>query len=143
MPTSLFLPNLNLVVIAGRLTQDPDMRTTPSGTPVCNIQLAVNRRYKNRQGEWVEEPTFIGAVMWGEMAERCKDRLKKGSPVLIHGSLRSSSWEREGQKRSRIEILVNRIQLLEKDDKTSATEELEVVDELAEVKDEPSEEVPF
>ncbi len=138
--TSIKLPDLNIVVVAGRLTHDPDVRSTSAGTQVCNLQVAISRRYKNKQGEWVDDPTFIGVVVWGDMAERCKDRLKKGSPVLINGSLRSRSWEKEGQKRNTIEISVNRIQFLEK---LSLTEGKEVVEEVAEEKGAESDEIPF
>lgn len=142
--TSLRLPDLNLVVVAGRLTRDPDVRSAPSGTAVCNFTLAVSRRYKNRQGEWVDEPTFINAVAWGEMAERCRDRLKKGSPVLLNGSLRSREWEtKEGQKRKEIEIFVNRIQFLEKSAKADAEDQdaIELPDSEKETLS--ADEVPF
>jgi single-strand DNA-binding protein len=82
---------------------------------VGNLSLAVNRRVKSKQGEWTDDTTFIDAVIWGEYAERWKPRLKKGAPVIVQGSLRSNKWEtKDGQKRTTIEIVVNKIQTLER-----------------------------
>ena len=111
----LKLPEVNVVIVAGRLTADPDFRTTSGGTAVGNLSLAVNRRVKSKQGEWTDDATFIDAVIWGEYAERWKPRLKKGAPVIVQGSLRSNKWEtKDGQKRTTIEIVVNKIQTLER-----------------------------
>ncbi len=108
-------PELNLVVISGRLTRDPDLRYTPSGRAVAKMRLASTRRYKSSTGDWVDETLFIDLVAWGDLAERCKERLQKGSPVIVQGRLRSREWTtQDGQKRVVFEIVANRIQFLEK-----------------------------
>ncbi len=108
-------PELNLVVISGRLTRDPDLRYTPSGRAVAKMRLASSRRYKSSTGDWTDETLFIDLVAWGDLAERCKEKLQKGSPVIVQGRLRSREWTTEnGQKRIAFEIVANRIQFLEK-----------------------------
>jgi len=111
----LKLPSLNHVLIAGRLTRDPDLRYTPSGTAVCNFRLASGRRFKDQSGEWRDDPTFVNVVTWKKTAENCGEYLKKGSAVLVEGRLQSRSWETEdGQKRSVLEIVAQRVQFLDR-----------------------------
>jgi len=110
----LKVPEVNVVILSGRLTSDPDYRTTPGGTTVGNMSIAVNRRVKNKQGSWEDAVSFIDAVIWGEYAEKWQGRLKKGTPVIIQGSLRSRRWEtKDGQKRTAVEVFIDRIQSLE------------------------------
>ena len=114
MATNLRLHSLNDVKVVGRLTKDPEMRFTTGGTAVCHFRVAVSRKYKDKSGEWREEAAFIPCTVWRESAERCGQRLKKGSPVFIEGRLKSREWQtKEGQKRSDLEIDVMRIQFLE------------------------------
>ncbi len=109
------LPSLNLVILSGRLTQEPELRYTPSGRAVTRLRLAVPRRFKGQDGEWREDTLFIDVTAWGPLAERSAERLGRGSPVLVEGRLRSRSWESEtGQKRTTIEVIAQRIQFLEK-----------------------------
>ena len=113
----LRLPTLNRVFLAGRLTRDPELRYIPSGTAVCTLPLAVSRRFpdKEKSGEWREEVAYINVVTWREMAERCGERLRKGSPVLVEGTLQSRNWEtQDGQKRSTIEVRALRVDILAK-----------------------------
>ncbi len=115
MTTTLRLPQLNDVRLVGRLTRDPDVRYTPKGQAVARLDLAVNRRFKDGTGEWREEATFVPITVWREAAERCKERLKKGSPIYVEGRLKSTSWEtKEGQKRSGLEVEAYRMQFLAK-----------------------------
>jgi single-strand DNA-binding protein len=109
------LHSLNDVKLVGRLTRDPDLRFTTQGTPVCHFRLAVGRRYKDRtSGEWREEVAFVPCNVWREAAERCGQRLKKGSPVFVEGRLKSREWQnKEGQRRMDLEVEVSRIQFLE------------------------------
>ena len=87
---NLRLHQLNDVKLVGRLTRDPELRYTPKGQAVCRLRLAVSRRYKDKATqEWKEEASFIPVVVWREAAERCGERLKKGSPVYVEGRLRS------------------------------------------------------
>ena len=114
-PTQLRLVQLNDVRLVGRLTRDPEVRYTPKGQAVARLDLAVNRRYKDGMGEWREDTTFVPITVWREAAERCRERLKKGSPIYVEGRLRSTSWEtKDGQKRSGMEVEAYRLQFLAK-----------------------------
>ena len=111
----LRLPNLNKVFIAGRLTRDPELRYTPSGTPVANFAVATNRRYKDQSGEWREETHFFDVVAWQRLAETCRDTLHKGSAVVVEGRLQTRSWETEqGQRRKAFEINAQRLDVLDR-----------------------------
>ena len=114
-PAQLRLVQLNDVRLVGRLTRDPEVRYTPKGQAVARLDLAVNRRYKDGMGEWREDTTFVPITVWREAAERCRERLKKGSPIYVEGRLRSTSWEtKDGQKRSGMEVEAYRLQFLAK-----------------------------
>lgn len=105
--------SVNRVVITGHLTRDPDLRTTVSGTQVLGIGLAVNDRHKNQQtGEWEDYPNYIDCTMFGSRAESVSKFLSKGSKVTIEGKLRWSQWERDGQKRSKLEVIVDEIEFM-------------------------------
>ena len=111
----LRLVQLNDVRLVGRLTRDPEVRYTPKGQAVARLDVAVNRRFKDGTGEWREEATFCPVTVWREAAERCKEKLKKGSPIYVEGRLRSTSWEtKDGQKRSGLEVEAYRLQFLTK-----------------------------
>jgi single-strand DNA-binding protein len=99
------MASYNRVILVGNLTRDPELRYTPTGTPVCDIGLAVNDRYKNPNGEWVEQTTFVDVTLWSRTAEVAGEYLNKGSPVLIEGRLKMDSWEgKDGEKRSKLKI---------------------------------------
>lgn len=112
----LRLHQLNDVRLVGRLTRDPELRFTAKGQAVCRFDLAVNRRYKDAvTGEWKDDTSFVPVVVWRETAQRCSERLKKGSPVYVEGRLKSRNWEtKEGQKRTTLEVDSRRIQFLAK-----------------------------
>src|SRR6185295_9217505 len=114
-PTTLRLLQLNDVRLVGRLTRDPEVRYTPRGQAVCRLDIAVNRRFKDASGEWREEATFVPVTVWRDAAERCRERLKKGSAVYVEGRLKSSTWEtKDGQKRSGLDVECYRLQFLTK-----------------------------
>jgi single-strand DNA-binding protein len=115
MATNLRLLSLNDLKVVGRLTRDPELRYTPQGTPVCHFRIAVSRSYKTPNStEWKEEVAFVPCTVWRETAERCGQRLKKGSPVYVEGRLKSRDWQtKEGQKRTDLEVDVQKIQFLE------------------------------
>lgn len=114
-PNSLRLLQLNDVRLVGRLTRDPEVRYTPRGQAVCRLDIAVNRRFKDASGEWREEATFVPVTVWRDAAERCRERLKKGSAVYVEGRLKSSTWEtKDGQKRSGLDVEAYRLQFLTK-----------------------------
>jgi single-strand DNA-binding protein len=105
--------SLNRVILVGNLTKDPELKFIPSGQAVCNMRMAMNRKWKSQSGEWKDESTFVGVVVWGKSGEACGEYLKKGSPVLVEGRLQSRSWETEdGQKRSILEVVAERVQFL-------------------------------
>ena len=111
----LKMPEINYVIVAGNLTKDPIFRQTTNKTPVVNFSVASNRRYKDSSNQWQEDVCYIGIVAWNRLAESCKDRLKKGSAVLVDGELQSRSWKtEEGHNRSIVEIKARRIQFLNK-----------------------------
>ena len=105
--------SINRVVISGNLTRDPELRSTASGMAILGFGVAVNDRRKNNQtGEWEDYPNFIDCSMFGNRAEAVSGYLNKGSKVSIEGKLRWSQWEREGQKRSKIEVIVDELEFM-------------------------------
>lgn len=134
---------LNAVHLIGRLVADPELRYTQKGTPVCDFRIASSRRFKNREsGEQQEETLFINVVAWRRQAELANDYLKKGSAVLIEGSLRSRQWESaQGEKRSAIEVVAWRIQFLDAPQSGAAAEPAVEADE--DTKDDGTVDTPF
>lgn len=105
--------SINRVNISGNLTRDPELRATAGGTQVLSFGVAVNDRRKNPQtGDWEDYPNFVDCTMFGTRAEAVSRYLSKGSKVAIEGKLRYSSWERDGQKRSKLEVIVDEIELM-------------------------------
>jgi single-strand DNA-binding protein len=107
--------NINVVVITGNLTKDPDLRSTPGGTSVCKLRVAVNSRRKNSQtGEWDDKPNYFDVTVWGAQGENCANYLSKGRPVAIEGRLEWREWEAKegGGKRQSVEIIANSVQFL-------------------------------
>lgn len=96
----------NKVVLMGNLTRDPELRTTPNGQNVAGFSLAVNRTWKNASGEQQEAVDYIDCNIWGKPAEIITQYMKKGSGILVSGRLQQRSWEQEGQKRSKVEVVV-------------------------------------
>lgn len=106
--------SINVVVLSGNLTRDPDLRMTSSGTPVLQLGIAVNERVKGPDGSWTDRPNFVDAVLFGTRAEKLTQYLAKGTKVAISGHLRYSSWERDGQKRSKLEVIVDELEFMSK-----------------------------
>ena len=107
------MANFNRVYLIGNLTRDPELRYIPSGTAVANFGLATNRVYTTQDGERKEEVCFVDIVTWAKTAENCANYLSKGSPIFIEGRLQYDSWETEdGQKRSRLRVVADRVQFL-------------------------------
>jgi single-strand DNA-binding protein len=105
--------SVNQVILLGNLTRDPELRQIPSGQSVCSFSLALNRAYKDQSGEWQEATDFIDVVAWGPLGERVSQYLTKGRRCLVQGRLQSRSWEQEGQKRSKVEVLANDVTFLD------------------------------
>lgn len=106
------MASFNRVILLGNITRDIEVKYLPSGMAVAEIGLAVNDRRKNQNGEWVEETTFVDVTLWGRTAEIAGEYLGKGSPVLIEGRLKLDQWETDGQKRSKLRVVGERMQML-------------------------------
>jgi len=105
--------SINKVIITGNLTRDPELRATPSGTSVLSFSVAVNDRRKNlSSGEWEDVPNYIDCNLFGARADALFKYLSKGSKVGVDGKLRWSQWEKDGQKRSKVDVTVDNIELL-------------------------------
>lgn len=105
--------SINRVCISGNLTRDPDVRSTQSGMCVMGLGVAVNDRRKNPQtGEWEDYPNFVDCTMFGARAQSLSNYLSKGTKVSVEGKLRWSQWERDGQKRSKIEVIVDELEFM-------------------------------
>lgn len=104
--------SFNQVTLMGNLTRDPELRQTPNGQSVCSFSLALNRSYKGQDGNWQEVTDYIDIVAWGPLGERVAQYLTKGRPALVSGRLQSRSWEQDGQKRSKVEVVAQDVTFL-------------------------------
>lgn len=106
------MASFNRVILVGNITRDIELKYIPSGTAVTEITLAVNDKRKTQSGEWVEETTFVDVTLWGRTAEVASEYLSKGSSILIEGRLKLDTWETEGQKRHKLRVVGERMQML-------------------------------
>jgi single-strand DNA-binding protein len=97
----------------GNLTRDPELRQTPTGQNVTSFSLALNRSYKDSSGEWKEVTDYVDVVCWATLAERVAQYMSKGRRCLVQGRLQSRSWEQDGNKRSKVEVLANDVTFLD------------------------------
>ena len=133
------MASLNKVFLIGNLTRPPELRYTPSGTPVADLRLAVNNTYVTKGGEKRQDTYFLTVVVWGKQAESCGEYLEKGSPIMVEGRLQTRDWEtKDGQRRNVVEVVADRVQFLGRG-KTAVPPEAESVEESTE----GTEEVPF
>jgi single-strand DNA-binding protein len=145
------IPQQNSVILVGRLTRDPELKRTTTSKSVCRFDIAMSSRIKDQvTGEWRDsDPTYVPIIVWGDQADRCADRLKKGMPVYIEGRLKSNSWQSsDGTKRSRLEVVASRVQFLVKiEAQTQSSKNVESDSDTEYVSDSDSiiddEEVPF
>jgi len=108
------MPDLNLILLAGNLTNDPKYSETKNGTPVVNFYMASNKRFKDRNGVIKEDVCFVGVVAWDNLAISCRDNLQKGSSILITGELQSRKlFSEDGLGRNVVEIKAKKIQFLD------------------------------
>ena len=106
------MASYNRVILMGNMTRDVELKYTAGGTPVTDITLAVNDRRKSAQGEWIDETTFVDVTLWGRTAELAGEYLGKGSPLLVEGRLKLDTWETDGQKRSKLRVVCDRMQFV-------------------------------
>jgi single-strand DNA-binding protein len=137
--------SINRVVISGNLTRDPELRSTGGGTSVLRLGVAVNDRRKNQQtGEWEEFPNFVDVTVFGARAEALSRFLTKGTKVAIEGKLRWSQWETpQGDKRSKLEVIADEIELLTARDSGSREYSAPAVPSAGSPIDDLGEEIPF
>lgn len=100
----------NTVTLIGNLVEDPELRFTPSGVPMARLRLAVNRRWRDNNGDWQEDTGYFGGTIWREQAESVAESLQKGARVIVVGRLEQRSWEtQDGDKRSVVEIAIDEV----------------------------------
>ena len=106
--------NVNVVVITGNLTKDPELRSTNGGTSVCEMRVAVNSRRKDQSGQWVDKPNYFDVVVFGAQGENCANYLSRGRPLAVEGRLDWREWEAKegGGKRQAVQIIANSVQFL-------------------------------
>lgn len=104
--------SFNQVILMGNLTRDPELRTTPNGQSVCSFSLALNRSYKGSDGNWIEATDYVDVIAWAGLGERVAQYVTKGRPVLVSGRLQSRSWEQDGNKRSKVEVVAGDVTFL-------------------------------
>ena len=110
----LRMPDLNMILLAGNLTNDPKYSETKTGTPVVNFYMASNKRFKDRNGPIKEDVCFVGVVAWDNLAVSCRDNLHKGNTVLVTGELQSRKlFPEDGAPRNMVEIKAKKIQFLD------------------------------
>lgn len=114
--------NLNRAMITGNLTRDPELRATTSGMSVLSFTVAVNDR-RQVDGEWKDVPNYIDCVMFGKRAESIQPYMSKGTKVGVEGKLRWSSWESDGKRRSKIEVVADDVELLSRPKKDEPKDE--------------------
>lgn len=135
------MPNFNRIILAGNLTRDPELRYTPSGTPVASFDLAINSFYTDSKGEKKEDATFVPITVWKRQAELCAEHLKKGRPVLVEGRIKQERWDdKENKKRSRLTVIASLVRFLGSPPKAAETSD--PVD-TAPAQDQPEENTPF
>lgn len=138
------LATVNKVLLSGRLTRDPELRYTPSGTAVSSFSVASSRSYRGQDREWKQTVAYVNVVAWSKQAVLVNEYLKKGSAVFVEGRLNSRSWEtEEGQKRSALEVVAERVQFLDRIAKPEVAQEEFVESVGSDSGLENEDEVPF
>lgn len=105
--------SINQVILMGNLTRDPELRTTPSGQSVCSFSLAVNRSWQGQDGQTQEAVDYFDITAWGKLGELVSQYMAKGRKCLVQGRLSQRSWEQDGQKRSKVEVIANDVTFLD------------------------------
>ena len=106
--------SINRVCISGNLTRDPELKATQSGLSILRLGVAVNERVKQSDGSWGDRANFVDCVVFGKRADALVQFLSKGAKVAIEGHLRYSSWEKDGQKRSKLEVIVDELEMMQR-----------------------------
>lgn len=134
--------SINKVLITGNLTRDPELKSTAGGMSILNFGVAVNERAKNQQsGEYEDRPNFIDCTMFGKRAESVSKYISKGSKVAIEGKLRWNQWEKDGQKHSKLSVIVDEIEFMSRKSGDPVEQTFGV--QMQEVTDVYAEDIPF
>ena len=137
------MASLNKVFIIGNLTSDVELRHTPGGVPVADLNVAVNREFVSKDGERKNEVSYIDVVVWSRLAETCSQYLSKGRPVMVEGRLHLDSWEnQQGEKRSKLRVVAENVQFLGGRPRESGEERPAKPKEKEHVRAEADEEIP-
>jgi single-strand DNA-binding protein len=139
------MADINQVVLVGRLTRDAELKYTNTGTAVCKMSIAINRRRKSND-QWIDEASFFDIVLWGKMGEALSQYLVKGKQVGVVGELRQNKWEQDGQPRSKVEVVASTLQLLggrSGGSKPERDDDAGTVSFPAENKDDFEDDIPF
>jgi single-strand DNA-binding protein len=137
------MQNINVAVLTGNLTRDPELHHTGGGTPVCNLRIAVNSRRKDGQtGEWVDKPNYFNITVWGAQGESCAKYLTKGRPVAVEGRLDFREVDTDDGHREYVSVIANTVQFLgsKPKDEDGGSEEPEQAEEAG---GEGEEDIPF
>jgi single-strand DNA-binding protein len=110
------MTDLNSLQIVGNLTRDAELKYTPNGMAVAKLSIAVNRSYKNKSDQWVDETSFFDVEAWAKLAERLNG-VQKGQRVLVVGSLKQETWEKDGDKQSKVKIIADSVELIQRREK--------------------------
>ena len=110
------MASLNKTTIIGNLGNDPELRFTPSGKPVCTFPVATNHVFTTPEGERKQETEWFNVVTWNKLAEQCNQFLNKGKLVYAEGRLHTSHWEKDGQQNTKVEIIAQRVIFLDRRD---------------------------
>jgi single-strand DNA-binding protein len=137
------MPSLNKVFLMGNLTKDPELKYIPSGSAVTSFGMAINRKFKAKDGSMKDDVCFVNITVWGKTAENCNEYLSKGSPVFVEGRLQYRSYEKDGQKRNVLDVVADRVQFLSGKKKTGGEGTDEVPEEVAEAPAADSDKAPF
>jgi single-strand DNA-binding protein len=106
------MASFNKVILIGTVTRDIELKHIQSGTSVCEVGLAINDKRKGKDGNWIEETTFVDVTLWGRTAEVAAEYSGKGKPLMVEGRLKLESWEKDGKKQSKLKVVGDTIQLL-------------------------------
>lgn len=121
--------SLNKVMLIGNVGNDPEMRFIANGNPVTSFRVATNRFYTTPEGERKQETDWFSVVTWNKLAEQCNQFLAKGRLVYVEGRLHNRSWEsQDGQKRTRTEVIANRVTFLDRQSQMGGDEKVEDID---------------
>lgn len=140
--------SFNQVTILGTITRDLELKSTPNGQSVLKLSLALNSSYKDKDGQWKDRADFIDVVAWANLAENIAKYKQKGQQLLVSGKLQQSTWEQDGQKRSKVEVVAQDVNFIgsHSDSSTASSSSYGSTDTvISDISDDPIDlsEIPF